>query len=253
MNYGLYLSASGARAQMDRLAVISNNLANARTTGFKRDLVNMQARQNAAIEDPRLAMYRLPVLKNQGGGVLATGGGIDLTQGTFESSANDTDVALNGKGFFTVGGDNGERLLTRDGRFLLNQDGRLVTAGGNRPVLDDAGQPITLTPGLPVVVAADGQVSQGDGQTGAKLGLVDVADSRQLVKLGGNVMRAPGDVTQVTADTQVMQYKLEASGVDELAEIVNMMEGQRAFEANARMMSFQDQSMGQLATVGRVA
>jgi flagellar basal-body rod protein FlgF len=253
MNYGLYLSASGAKAQMDRLDVIANNLANVRTTGFKRDLVNMQARRNAGLEDPRMAMYSLPVLKDQGGGMLATGGGIDVTQGVFEDSSNATDLALNGRGFFTVAGDNGERLLTRDGRFLVDAGGHLVTAVGNRAVLDSSGEAITVAPGLPVAVDADGQVSQGDGQTGAKLGLVDVADSRQLVKLGGNVMRARGEVTQVPADTKVMPYKLESSGVDEMAELVNLMEGQRAFEANARMMTFQDQAMGQLATVGRVA
>jgi flagellar basal-body rod protein FlgF len=253
MNYGLYLAASGAKAQMDRMDVISNNLANARTTGFKRDLVNMQARRNAALEDPRMAAYRMPVLRDQGGGVLAMGAGIDMTQGTFESSSNATDVALNGKGFFTVKGENDERLLTRDGRFVIDPNGRLVTAAGSRPVLDSSGEEITLTSGLPVAVGADGQISQGDGETGVKLGLVDVADTRQLEKLGGNVMRARGEVTEVSAATQVMQYKLEASGVDEMVEIVNMMQGQRAFEANARMMTFQDQTMGQLATVGRVA
>jgi flagellar basal-body rod protein FlgF len=253
MNYGLYLSASGAKAQMDRLDVIANNLANVRTTGFKRDLVNMQARRNAALEDPRMAMYSLPVLRDQGGGVLALGGGVNLTQGVFEDSSNSTDLALSGKGFFTVGGDNGERLLTRDGRFLVDVAGHLVTVVGNRPVLDSSGEAITVTAGLPVAVGTDGQVSQGEGGTGVKLGLVDVADSRHLVKLGGNVMRALGDVTEVPVDTQVMQFKLEGSGVDEMAELINMMEGQRAFEANARMMTFQDQAMGQLATVGRVA
>jgi flagellar basal-body rod protein FlgF len=253
MNYGLYLSASGARAQMQRLDVIANNLANTHTTGFKRDLINMLARRNAALEDPRMAAYRVPALQNQGGGVLPIGGGMDLTPGSLENSSNPTDVALDGKGFFTVAGDNGEKLLTRDGRFLLDREGRLVTAVGNRAVLDSTGQPITLTAGLPISIASDGQISQGGGESGVKLGLVNVADSRQLIKLGGNVMRAQGEVTEVPADTQVRQYKLESSGVEEMAELINLMEGQRAFEANARMMTYQDQTMGQLATVGRVA
>ncbi len=252
MDYGLYLSAAGAKAQMGRLSVISNNLANARTTGFKRDLAIMQARRNAAHSSARLAMYCTPTLRNQGGGVNAGGGGIDLTQGALENTANATDVALSGKGFFTVMGDQGERLLTRDGRFLLDQDGKLVTAVGNRPVLDSEGVPITLTAGLPVVIGTDGQISQGDAETGIKLGVVDVADTRELLKIGGNVIRALGQVTEAPADTQVMQKKLESSSVDEMAEIVNMMDGQRAFEANARMLSFQDQTLGQLATVGRV-
>jgi len=256
MNYGLYLSAMGARAQMNRQAVISNNLANSATTGFKRDLMVMQSRLNAAYEDPKMFPYRLPVVKDQGGGVLPMGDGIDLSQSELENSSNATDVALNGKGFFTVAGDNGEKLLTRNGRFLIDQTGKLVTAGGNRAVLDSTGQPITLNPSLPLVIGNDGMISQGAGggqETGVKLGLADVADSRQLTKLGGNVMRAPGDLAQVPAETQVMQYKLEASGVEPMVEIINMMEGQRAFEANTRMMSYQDTTLSQLNTVGRVA
>ena len=255
MNYGLFLSAMGAKAQMDRQAVISNNLANSNTTGFKRDLMAMQSRLNAAYEDPKMFPFRLPVVKDQGGGVLPVGDGIDLSQSELENSANPTDVALNGRGFFTVAGDNGEKLLTRDGHFLIDQSGKLVTASGNRAVLDITGQPITLTPGLPLTVSPDGTISQGQDAAGGgvKLGLANVADSRQLIKLGSNVMRASGDLAQVPADTQVMQYKLEASGVEPMAEIVNMMEGQRAFEANTRMMSYQDTTLSQLNTVGRVA
>jgi len=253
MNYGLYLSAMGARTQMERQAVISNNLANSNTTGFKRDLMAMQSRLNAAYEDPKMFPYRLPVVKDQGGGVLPVGDGIDLSQSELENSANPTDLALNGKGFFTVAGDNGEKLLTRDGHFLIDQSGKLVTASGNRAVLDNTGQPITLNPGLPVVFGIDGMISQGGAETGVKLGLADVADSRQLIKRGGNVMRAQGDLAQVPAETQVMQYKLETSGVEPMVEIVNMMEGQRAFEANTRMMSYQDTTLSQLNTVGRVA
>ena len=253
MNYGLYLSAMGARAQMNRQAVISNNLANSATTGFKRDLMVMQSRLNAAYEDPKMFPYRLPVVKDQGGGVLPMGDGIDLTQSELENTSNATDVAINGKGFFTVAGDNGEKLLTRNGRFLIDQTGKLFTAGGNRAVLDTSGQPITLNPSLPPVIGNDGTISQGGAETGVKLGLADVADSKQLIKLGANVMRASGDVAQVPAETQVMQYKLEASGVEPMVEIINMMEGQRAFEANTRMMTYQDTTLSQLNTVGRVA
>jgi flagellar basal body rod protein FlgG len=253
MNYGLYLSAAGAQAQMARQDVVTNNLANTQTTGFKRDLVIMQARLNAAYEDPKMAAYRMPVVKDQGGGVFPISGGMDLSQGTLKNSGNPLDVALNGRGFFTVQGDNGTTLLTRDGHFDMDQEGNVLSAG--RPVLDKDGNPIKLNLDGQVTIGKDGSIYQGGTETGVALGIVNVADSRQLIKLGGNKMRvAEGvNVTQAPADTQVMQYKLEDSGVNEMTEIVNMIEGQRAFEANTKMISYQDQTMSLLNSVGRIA
>jgi flagellar basal-body rod protein FlgF len=253
MNYGLYLSAMGAQVQMERQAVVTNNLANAQTTGFKRDLVIQQARLSAAYEDPKMAAYRLPGLNNQGGGVFNINGGIDLSQGTLKDSGNPLDIALNGRGFFTVQGDKGTTLLTRDGHFDRDQDGQLLSSG--RPVLDKDGNPITLSLNGDVTIAKNGNIAQGGIDTGVSLGIVNVADSQQLIKMGANRLRAVdgANLAQAPADTQVMQYKLEESGVNEMTEIVNMIEGQRAFEANAKMISYQDQTMSLLNTVGRIA
>jgi len=255
MNTGLYISTAGLKAQETRQAVIANNIANAKTTGFKRDLMVMQSRLNASMEDPKMFPYRLPVMQNQGGGVYAVGSGIDLTQSNFETSGSATDVALNGPGFFTLAGENGQKLLTRDGRFVMDQDGGLVTAVGKHPVLDNTGKPIVLNIKVPVDISPDGQITQGADDQGVKLGLSDVADSRHLLKLGGNVMAVdkPEAISAASADTRVLQYQLEASGVDPMVEIVNMMEGQRAFDANARMITYQDQTLSQLNTIGRVA
>jgi flagellar basal-body rod protein FlgF len=253
MNYGLYLSAMGAQAQLQRTTVVTNNIANARTTGFKRDLVIMQARRNAAYEDPRMAKFKMPVLKDQGGGVFVRNGGMDLSQGTLQETGNPLDVALDGRGFLTVRGDDGATLLTRDGHLALDQEGRLLSSG--RPVLSREGQEITLNLQGEIKIGQDGEIFQGGADTGMALGIADVSDSRNLVKMGGNMMRAVGgaSVPQAPAGTRVMQGALEESGVDEMVEIVNMIEGQRAFDANAKMMSYQDQTMSLLNTVGRVA
>jgi flagellar basal body rod protein FlgG len=258
MIYGLYLSAAGLQAQQARQNVLSNNLANAQTAGFKRDLATMRARANAVDEDPRMAQYRLPILQDQGGGVLVTNGGIDLTPASLEKTANATDVALDGRGFFTVGGDRpGEKLLTRDGRFLLNNDGVLVTASGGRPVLSSEGEPIKLNPALPITISEKGLVSQGENGPGAgtRLGVVDVPDARRLRKLGSNVLTVdkPSAIRELPAETSVRQYSLENSGVEPVTEMVQMMEGQRAFEANARLITYQDQTLQQLNAIGRVA
>ncbi len=264
MIYGLYLSTAGLQAQQAKQNVIANNIANAQTVGFKRDLAVMRARANAVDEDPHMAAYRLPVVQDQGGGVNALNGGIDLRQGLLTSTGNKTDVALDGPGFFTVQGEQGEKLLTRDGQFLLNSEGILVTATSGRPVLSSTGEPIKLNPQLPVTINGQGQITQGDdtgggggggGAAAMQLGLADVTDSRQLMKLGGNVMRVinPAALTPAPATTMVRQGHVEASGVDPMLEMVNMLEGQRAFDANAKMITFQDNSLQELNTIGRVA
>jgi flagellar basal body rod protein FlgG len=254
MNYGLYLSTAGIQAQFSRMTVITNNMANANTAGFKRDLVNTLARANASYEDPQMAAYRVPVLKDQGGGAWATNGGIDLTQGPL-AEGNSTDMALDGRGFFTVqgtGGFNGQTLLTRNGTFIVREDGTLVTADGGMAVLGTDGKPIQVNPNLPFRVDANGSISQGDQHEVAQLKLVDVADSQMLRKLGKNLLTA-SKTQPAPADTVVRQGKLEGSGVESMTEMVNMIECQRAFDANAKMVSYQDQTMQQLNTVGRVA
>jgi flagellar basal body rod protein FlgG len=253
---GLYVSAAGLQAQEARQSVIANNLANANTHGFKRDLTVMQARRNAIQEHPELAPYQLPVLANQSGGVTGSGGGIDMTQGPLTSTKNPTDVALMGSGFFEVQGDKpGEKLLTRDGSFLLNQDGTLVTANGGRPVLSSQGQPIVLNPNLPVQISTTGMITQGDGSAGVQLGLTDVSDPRQLVKLGSNLLTVtnPQALTAISPNTQVKQGHVEESGVNPAVELVNMMQGQRAFDANAKMITYQDTTLSELNTIGKVA
>ena len=254
MLYGLYVSAAGMAAQETRQSVLSNNLANAQTNGFKRDLAVMQARNNAVHEDFQMMKYAIPILNNQGGGVDLANGGIDLQQAALVNTTNPTDLALDGKGFFTVQGDKpGNKLLTRNGEFLINPDGLLVTAAG-RPVLSADGQTIPLNKSLPFTVSSSGHISQGDGAS-VQLGLTNVTDSRHLIKLGNNLLTVdkPDSLQPVPTETQVRQKTLESSGVDPIVEMVNMMEGQRVFEANAKMISYQDTTLSELNTVGKIA
>ncbi len=264
MDYGLYLSAAGMKSQLVRQDVIANNLANSQTNGFKRDLTMMRSRANPVFEDSGLAGLREPVLENQGGGVFINNGGIDLSQGLLEKTGNTTDLALDGKGFFTVQGENGQKLLTRDGQFLMASDGTLVTANGGRKVLDASGQPITLDTELPVQIGSDGAISQGGpsaaggtggGAAGVQLGIVDVSDPRKLMKLGANVLSvtSPDALAAAPAGTRVRQGSLESSGTDPFSEMVNMMEGIRAFEANTKMISYQDTTLQEINTIGKIA
>lgn len=257
MLLGLYMSAAGLQAQEHRQSVTANNLSNAQSTGFKRELALIQSRLNAFHEDPAMAPY-LPsssALGQQGGGVQVLPSMIDMAQGSFQQTGNQSDLALEGRGFFSVSGPNGKPALTRDGRFLISSDGTLITANGGHNVLDATGQPIKLNPLLPVLVSTRGQITQGtDANTGVPLGIKDVTNPRALTKLGGNLLTAPDAALRpATADTTVRQGSLENSSVDPVIELVNMMEGQRVFDANAKMITMQDQTLAQLNTIGKVA
>ncbi len=254
MLYGLYLSAAGMQAQEKRQAVLTNNLANAQTTGFKRDLTVMQSRLNEAKEHGAAAQYQVPVLENQGGGVTLGGTVVDLSQGSFKRTDEPGDMALSGRGFFTVQGAQGQKLLTRDGQFMVNEQGTLVTASGGNAVLGADGMAITVKPGVDVTIDEQGVVSQ-KGQAAGKLGLADVTDARRLVKLGGNLLTVDDPKALVAAPVQtgVKQGFLEESGADPMVEMVTMMEGQRAFEANAKMITYQDTTLQEVNTIGRVA
>ncbi len=253
MMYGLYLSTAGLQAEDYRQSVFANNLANSQTVGFKRDLAMIMSRQAAPYEDPAMAGYRVPVLSQQGGGVLAMPSRMDMTQGTLQSSSNKLDLALQGPGFFLVQGPDGKPALTRDGRFLINKDQQLTMQNGTK-VLDDGGSPITLNPNIDITIQPDGQILQ-DGAKVAQLGIRNVSDSSMLQKLGGNLITArPGIDLQTThTDAIVKQGATEASGTDPIVEMVNMMEGQRVFEANAKMITYQDTILQEVNMMGRLA
>src|SRR3954470_16064638 len=121
MLYGLYLSATGVMTNAYRQDVISNNIANAETVGFKRDLALFQERRTERAERGLSPGRSNPMLEALGGGVFASPTVIDKSQGELEPSDNNLDVAIVGQGYFTVSnGDRGEVALTRNGRFIVN-------------------------------------------------------------------------------------------------------------------------------------
>jgi len=253
MLYGLYLSAAGLQVQERQQDMIAHHLANGQTNGFKRDLAIVQSRANAVHEDSAMVPYRVPVLEDQGGGVFLRGNGVDLTQSALKTSPNWHDLALEGRGFFVLSGES--PTLTRDGGFMVNDQGGLIHAASGRAVLGEDGEPIVLDLALGAVsVDRAGQIVQNDGAV-AKLKLVDINDHRQLVKMGQNLLtvRDAGVLVPMGEGTRVLERQLEMSGVNPMVELVNMISGQRTFDANAKMISLQDMTLQSLNSIGRVA
>jgi len=243
MPYGLYISSEGAHAQNKRLEVITNNLANVETVGFKRDLAVFQARFTQAIEDGQ-AMPGSGSLDDIGGGIMVRETKTDFSPGPFKKTGTWSDVAIKGKGFFTVRKGE-ETYLTRAGNFRVTGRGELITQQGY-PVLNDSGSPIVVNPaGGPVIISPTGQIRQGG--ISQNLALMTPKSLGDLVKAGENLLRPLAEPEPLARDERdVASGFLEVSDVQPTTEMVDMIQASRAVEANIKMIQTQDQMLGNL-------
>ncbi len=224
------------------MEVISNNLANVDTPGFKRDLALFQARQAEDVVQGRI-MPGMGAAEDIGGGVWFRGTETDLSPGALKRTGINTDMAINGDGFFVIDRD-GQELLTRAGNFLFNSDGRLVTQDGDA-VLSDGGTPIEIDASLPWSVTPDGAIQQGAD-------LIPLAINRptqpgDLTKLGENLFQALAPAEPVEPEMRdIRSGYLEMSGVKPTLEMLEMIETSRAFEANINMIKNHDAILNSL-------
>ena len=162
MIYGMYLSATGVITNSYRQDVIANNLANADTVGFKKDLATFRQRPTASAENPLAGRHGSPLLDGIGGGTFADPTAVDTSPGDLESTGNPLDAAIIGNGYFAVQGKDGQPRLTRDGQFQLDRDGRLTLANAQgSSVLDAEGHPIILGKFAATQITADGRRHAG--------------------------------------------------------------------------------------------
>lgn len=241
---GLYTSTAGLTARLARMAVISNNLANATTVGFKQDLIDEQ-------EFWRLLLDRLgPDQARVGALATANVPGeplIDLTPGPLEATEQPLDLALEGPGFFVVETPDGERL-TRAGNFSLDGERRLVAADGALVLGQDG--PITLPPG-DVTIAPDGTISV-DGTAVGQLRIVELPAGANLEKEGATRFAVVGGAPAPAAQTQVRQGFLEGANVDLAGQMVAMLALLRGYQAGQRLLQLQDDVLGKAVNeIGR--
>jgi flagellar basal-body rod protein FlgG len=254
MNSALWAAKTGLDAQQTKMSVVSHNLANVNTTGFKKD--------RAIFED---LLYQN--VKQVGGSTsqdtvsptgLSVGTGVRIvateknyTQGGLSNTGNSLDVAINGRGFFQVLMPDGSFGYTRDGSFKMSAEGELVTSSGYKV------QPgITIPSGAQsVTIGTDGVVSalvagQAAPTQIGTLQLTDFVNPSGLQPRGENMVvesAASGPAQTSTPGLNglgtVQQGSLEGSNVNVVEELVNMIETQRAYEMNSKAISTTDQML----------
>lgn len=239
---GLYTSWTGMINEQKRLDVVSNNLANANTTAFKKQGVTLQSfdEQLAIKINDETVAYRQEGIGDLSLGVKIGETYTDYSQGSLKQTGNTFDLALSGEGFFTISmtNKNGETstMYSRDGSFVTTKEGYLVTKDGNS-VLSDNGQPI-LIPGADtaeVSIDQEGNIFANQNFV-AKLGIVDFADKDYLSIYGENLYEAVDGATITPSNTSVMQGFLETSNVNVINEMVNMITITRAYETNQKLI-----------------
>lgn len=257
MMRSLWISKTGLDAQQTNMDVISNNLANVSTNGFKRaravfeDLLYQTIRQPGAQSSQQT---QLPSGLQLGTGVRPVATEKIFTQGNLQQTSNPMDVAINGQGFFQVLLPDGTTAYTRDGSFNVDAQGALVTSSGYHV------QPaITIPPNaLNITIARDGTISvtkagSATPTTAGQLQLANFVNPTGLQSMGENLYLETASSGTPNANTPgtnglglLQQGYVETSNVNVVEELVNMIQTQRAYEINSKAITTSDQMLQKL-------
>lgn len=229
MNVGLYRTVAAMRTNQQRVEIISSNLANTETTGFKRMLHVAHGAEGWG--------------KHNEHQQVVTGTRLDMEQGVLQRTGEDLDLALDGKGFFVVEGPDGPSL-TRQGQFQLSQDGILVTRDG-APVQWSGTRGVLDPNGGAIKVDNRGGVIQG-GQPVGLLRIVDVLGNDSIEPDDTGAYRLVNGAEMVESDAIVSQGFIERANVQTVDELVELIAAQRAFESAAQAFRTIDQSYRRL-------
>jgi len=257
MNQALWVAKTGLDAQQTRMSVVSNNLANTNTTGFKRDRASFEDLLYQQVRQPggsTSAQTQLPSGLQLGTGVRVVSTSKDFEQGNPQQTGRALDVMVNGRGFFEVLMPDGSSAYTRDGSFQIDSQGELVTNSGY-PVqpgiqIPEGAQSLTIgTDGTISVQMADTAASLEIGS----LTLTDFINPAGLQSKGENLYAettASGPAQSggpgLNGLGTTVQAALEGSNVNVVEELVSMIETQRAYEMNAKAISTTDSMLGYL-------
>ncbi|KNY27329.1 flagellar basal-body rod protein FlgG [Pseudobacteroides cellulosolvens] len=259
MMRALWTAGGGMQAQQFNVDVISNNLANVNTTGYKKE----RAEFKDLLYETVNRAYMLegtgkPVNLQVGHGAAPVATVKNFSSGNLEKTENALDFAINGDAFFTIRSATGEAVFTRDGSFKLSvtDQGNMLTTSDGLQVLDDAGNPIILnidTAKLNVTSSGELTYIDENGATaslGQKIAMVKFPNKQGLESIGNNLFRqnsasgAPVLDEELAERSSLQQGYLESSNVQVVEEMVKLIVAQRAYEINSKAIQSADEMLG---------
>lgn len=281
---GLYTAYTGMLNEQHRMDVLTNNLANATTNGFKKEgttseafdtvlaykikdlsepgnmprpLATNRAVDEAELNNPLNENYLERRVRKTGLnlGVKIGENYVDYSQGPIKETGNTLDLALSDRGFFAVEYTNKAGVTstkyTRDGNFAMNRQGFLQTQDGDY-VLDEDGGRIQMDTALPISISRNGTIIQ-DGTEVATIGITDFEDYNYLERFGENFFQPVEGAVELErgetgVDTQIHQGYLEMSNISVVTEMVNMITLQRQYESNQKVITTYDDTLEQAVT-----
>ena len=281
---GLYTAYTGMLNEQHRMGVLTNNLANATTNGFKKEgttseafdtvlaykikdlsepgnlprpMATNRAIDQAEANNPLNENYMERRVRKTGLnlGVKIGENYVDYSEGPIKETGNTLDLALSDRGFFAIEYTNKAGVTstkyTRDGNFTMNQQGFLQTQDGDY-VLDEDGQRIQMDPALPISISRNGTIVQ-DGAAVATIGITDFEDYNYLERFGENFFQPVEGAVELDrgetgVNTQIHQGYLEMSNISVVTEMVNMITLQRQYESNQKVITTYDDTLEQAVT-----
>ena len=254
---GLYTAYTGMKNEQKRLDIIANNLANSATVGYKEENMTNQSFDELLtikVKDVSEAYNDRPI-GNMSLGVKLGEVYTNYGQGSLRQTANTYDLALEGKGFFTLSvtdkAGNVSTQYTRNGNFTMTRDGHIVDGDGNH-LMGSAGEILIPTDAVDVVVDKTGAI-YADGAYVDTLQITDFEDYDYIIKSGDTMYQTLEGVVELPGNAMVQQGYTEQSNVNVVSEMVEMITVTRAYEANQKVIKTVDQTLDlAVNSVGRV-
>ena len=227
-----YVALSRQMALWKQMDVVSNNMANMNTSGYKQDEAVFASYLHQSDENVKVkGLAAKPLYFAQDYGTYG-----NFSEGMLAETGNTLDVAIKGDAFFAIQTEGGERY-TRKGNFTLNSDGMLVTSEGD-PVLSEANEPFFIAPGeKEISITESGEIYTENGLIG-KMKIVSFADNQKLLKVANTMFEnVEGNSMVIGEDNiRVMQGKLEKSNVNSIEEMTKLVNLQRSYEYVQQMI-----------------
>ncbi|MGL4799998.1 MAG: flagellar basal-body rod protein FlgF [Cellulosilyticaceae bacterium] len=270
MMRALWTAASGMTSQQMNVDTISNNLSNVNTAGYKKETVSFKSLLYQKMDEPNVPGVQRPSALQVGHGVRVGATSKMHTQGILQQTGTSTDLAIQGKGFFSV--LDGENVAyTRDGNFrfsMVDQETYALVTTDGHPVLSTEGEPIVVDTTVPIdhlIIGQDGAIFYTEADTGvridlAQLAVVQFSNVEGLEALGSNLYRetpASGEARLEVEDDTIVRSTiksgyLEGSNVQVADEMVNLIVAQRAYELNSTAIKTVDTMLQQANELKRV-